>query len=104
MYSLTSNESQLTYVFFLFLQIGPKNPTTASCEDMIITIELPGESHHMDLKIKKETLHLVSPKFYLDLPLPHPVDPQKGNAKFHKDSEKLIVSLKMDREFDVLNF
>lgn len=85
--------------------MGLKNPTTASCEDMIITIELPGENRqNVDLKIKQENLKLISPKFYLDLPLPHPVDPQKGNAKFDNDTRKLIVTLRMDREFDVVNF
>lgn len=85
--------------------MGPKNPTSASCEDIIITIELPGESRqNMDLKIKQDSLILISPRFYLDLPLPHPVNPQQGNAKFDNDTQKLIVTLRMDREFDVVNF
>ncbi|KAJ8939246.1 hypothetical protein NQ318_015204 [Aromia moschata] len=89
----------------VFLQMGFKNPTTASCEDMIITIHLPEEKYkNMDLKIEKDKLNLVTPRFYLDLPLPQPVDPQKGNAQWNKDEEKLIVTLKMDREFDIVNF
>lgn len=85
--------------------MGLKNPTTASCEDMLVTIELPGERHqNVDLKIKKENLVLISPKYYLELPLPHPVNPQKGNAKFDNDTGKLIITLRMDREFDVVNF
>lgn len=85
--------------------MGMKNSTTASCEDMIITIELPGESRqNMDLKIKEDNLTLISPKFYLNLPLPHPVNPQKGSAKFDNDAGKLIVTLRMNREFDIVNF
>lgn len=85
--------------------MGLKNPTSASCEDMIITIEIPGENRqNIDLKIKEDSLVLISPKFYLNLPLPHPVDPQKGNAKFDYDTGKLIVTLRMEREFDVVNF
>nr|CAH7741759.1 unnamed protein product [Callosobruchus chinensis] len=89
----------------VFLQMGFKNPATASCEDMIITIDLPGENRqNIDLKILKDKVILVSPRFYLDLQLPHPVDPQRGNAKFDADSEKLIVTLRMDRDLDFVNF
>ncbi|CAH1183503.1 unnamed protein product [Phaedon cochleariae] len=89
----------------VFLQMGFKNPGTASCEDMIVTINLPGESrHNIDLNIFKDTLKLVSPNFYLDLPLPHPVDPKRGNAQFEAESEKLIVTLRMDRDLDLVNF
>ncbi|XP_056631552.1 dynein axonemal assembly factor 6 [Diorhabda sublineata] len=89
----------------VFLQMGFKNPTTSSCEDMIVTISLPGDSHYnIDLKIQKENLILVSPTYFLDLRLPHPVDPQKGNAKWDNDTEKLIVTLRMDRELDLVNF
>lgn len=85
--------------------MGLKTPTTASCEDMIITIELSGESrHNMDLKIKEDNLTLMSPNYYLNLPLPHPVNPKIGNAKFDKDVGKLVVTIRMDREFDVVNF
>nr|XP_023018437.1 protein PIH1D3 [Leptinotarsa decemlineata] len=89
----------------VFLRMGFKNPTTASCEDMIIAILLPGESYqNIDLRIYKKNLTLVSPSFYLDLPLPHPVDPQKGSAKWDSAAEKLIVTLTMDRELDLVNF
>ncbi|VEN59953.1 unnamed protein product [Callosobruchus maculatus] len=89
----------------VFLQMGFKNPATASCEDMIITIDLPGENRqNIDLKILKDKVNLVSPRFYLDLQLPHPVDPQKGNAKFDADNEKLIITLRMDRDLDLVNF
>ncbi|CAH1960265.1 unnamed protein product [Acanthoscelides obtectus] len=89
----------------VFLQMGFKNPATASCEDMIITIDLPGENRqNMELKILKGKVNLVSPRYYLDLQLPHPVDPQRGNAKFDADNEKLTVTLRMDRELDFVNF
>lgn len=85
--------------------MGLKNAGSASCEDMIITIETPGESRqNMDLKIKQDNLTLTSPRFYLNLPLPHPVDPQKGNAKFDSNTGKLIITLRMNRELDVVNF
>ncbi|CAG9854369.1 unnamed protein product [Phyllotreta striolata] len=89
----------------VFLQIGLKGPATASCEDMIVTVKLPGDSHYnMDLKIHKNNMVLVTPKHYLDLQLPHPVDPQLGNAKWDNETESLAITLRMDREFDLVNF
>ncbi|XP_066246782.1 dynein axonemal assembly factor 6 [Euwallacea similis] len=89
----------------VFLGIGFKTPATSSCENMVVTIDLPGENrHNIDLKIEANKLILISPKFSLELNLPHPVDPKKGDAKFDKDAETLIVTLTMDRELDLLNF
>ena len=72
---------------------------------MVVSINLPKESRqNIDLKIEKETLTLESAKFYLHLKLPHPVDPKRGSAQFDKEAEKLIVTLRMDRELDLVNF
>lgn len=85
--------------------MGGKGPSTSSCEDMIISVYLPGESRqNIDLKVTSNRLHLVSPNFRLDIPLPHPVDPQRGNAQWDKDAEKLVITLTMNREFDYINF
>ncbi|XP_018329795.1 uncharacterized protein LOC108740098 [Agrilus planipennis] len=89
----------------VFLQMGGKTPSTISCEDMIISVYLPEEKYHnIDLKVEKEILNLTSPRFKLSIPLPHPVDPQLGDAKWDNDTEKLIITLKMDREFDFIHF
>ncbi|KAK4880243.1 hypothetical protein RN001_008389 [Aquatica leii] len=89
----------------VFLQMGAKSPATASCEDMILKIHLPEEDHrNIDLKIKESSITLVSPKYKLDAPLPHPVDPQRGNAQWDQDAENLVVTLRMNREFDFINF
>ncbi|KAI4464241.1 twister [Holotrichia oblita] len=89
----------------VFLGMGGKTPGTASCENMIITVNLPGEKRqNVDLKITCERLELVSPRFRLNIPLPHPVDPQKGNAQFDTAQEKLVITLVLRREFDYINF
>ncbi|XP_076271285.1 dynein axonemal assembly factor 6 [Rhynchophorus ferrugineus] len=89
----------------VFLGMGFKTPSTSSCENMIVTIRLPGEKRqNIDLKIEAEKLVLVSPKYFLDMNLPHPVDPKKGNAEFDAKEEKLTITLNMDRELDLLNF
>lgn len=85
--------------------MGNKGPGTASCENMILSVHLPGEDRqNMDLKVTAQRVELVSPRFRLGLPLPHPVNPQLGNAQWDKDSEKLVVTLATDREFDYVNF
>ncbi|KAK9710892.1 PIH1 CS-like domain [Popillia japonica] len=89
----------------VFLGMGGKTPGTASCENMVIGINLPGEKRqNVDLKITCERLELLSPRFRLNIPLPHPVDPQKGNAQFDTAEEKLVVTLVLRREFDYINF
>lgn len=51
----------------VFLQMGLKIPTSASCEDVIITIELPGESRqNIDLKIKQDNSTTTSQTFHLN--------------------------------------
>lgn len=85
--------------------MGPKNPSTASCEDMIIEVFLPNDKRqNIDLKIQNTQLQLFSHNHVLDIPLPHPVDPQKGNAQWDQENEKLIITLNMQREFDFINF
>lgn len=82
-----------------------KTAATASCEDMIVSINLPGEKYkNIDLKITKERLDLLSPLYKLGIALPHPVDSQRGNAKWDNSTEKLVVTLRMNREFDFVNF
>ncbi|KAK9870432.1 hypothetical protein WA026_008002 [Henosepilachna vigintioctopunctata] len=85
--------------------MGPKNPSTACCEDMIIEVFLPRDKRqNIDLKVLNTQLKLISPHHVLDIPLPHPVDPQQGNAQWDGDEEKLIITLRMSREFDFVNF
>ncbi|RZB38734.1 uncharacterized protein BDFB_006908 [Asbolus verrucosus] len=89
----------------VFLQMGAKTPATASCEDMIVTIDLPGEHmQNMDIKVLTQSLEVSSPNFSLKIPLPQLVHPQKGDAKWDKDEEKLTITLRMEREFDFVNF
>lgn len=85
--------------------MGGKTTSTASCEDIVITVELPGEKRqNVDLKITRDKLDLTSPRFRLNIPLPHPVDPQQGTAEFDSAAENIKITLRMDREFDYVNF
>ena len=56
--------------------MGGKTPCTASCENLVVVIDLPGENFKQaKLDIKTEVLNLRSPKYIFRLQLPHPVDP-----------------------------
>jgi hypothetical protein len=89
----------------VYLQMGMKTPCTASCENLVVVIDLPGEHfQQVKLDIKPDYLLLRSPKYIFRFPTPHPVDPNGGNAKWDQDKEKLTVTLKLAREFDALNF
>ncbi|XP_002731743.1 dynein axonemal assembly factor 6-like [Saccoglossus kowalevskii] len=88
----------------MFLQMGNKNPTTSSCEDMVVKINLPNtKKSDVDLNVTDKFLDIRSPKFKLGLHLPHPVDSKTGSAKWDADKELLIITLRMKREFDFIN-
>ncbi|XP_058825685.1 dynein axonemal assembly factor 6 isoform X2 [Topomyia yanbarensis] len=91
----------------LYLQMSGKTPSTASCENMVIEIFLTNETvgiHHMDLSVHEQRIVLKTPKYYMDLQLPHKVDPDKGNAAWLSVEKILKLTLKMEREFDFINF
>ncbi|KAK2165945.1 hypothetical protein LSH36_44g12046 [Paralvinella palmiformis] len=89
----------------MFLQMGNKTPSTASCEDMLVKIKLPGtKMADVKLDCKDTFLDCRSPKYKLGLHLPHSVDSKNGKAKWDSDTETLSVTLRMQREFDFINF
>ncbi|KXJ80700.1 hypothetical protein RP20_CCG023820 [Aedes albopictus] len=92
----------------LFLQMSGKTPSTASCENMIVEVFLSDEIgvgiHHIDLTVQAQRVLVKSPKYYLDLQLPHKVDPDKGSAAWLSEEKILKLTLKMDREYDFVNF
>jgi hypothetical protein len=91
----------------IYLQMGLKTPSTASCEDMIIDIDLPDETvgiDRMDLDVMEESLDLKTPVYRLKLNLPHKVATAKSRAQFDTDKKILKLTLRMNREFDFVNF
>lgn len=89
----------------MFLGMGMKNPSTASCEDMVLKIELPGaKSADIELDVKAKFLDCRTPKYKLGLHLPHPVDHKTGKAQWDGDKHVLTVTLRMNREYDAFNF
>ncbi|XP_052689406.1 dynein axonemal assembly factor 6-like [Crassostrea angulata] len=89
----------------MFLQMGNKTPSTASCEDMVIKIKLPDtKAADLTLDVKTKFLDLRTPKYKLGLHLPHPVNHKTGKAQWDGDKNILNVTLRMQREYDFINF
>ncbi|CAL8069932.1 unnamed protein product [Orchesella dallaii] len=90
----------------VFLQMGNKTTSSASCENLVVEIHLPEEDdfNNIQLNLKNQAIDLRSPNHFLYLGLPHPINPNAGHAKWDKECEKLIVTLKLARELDGLNF
>lgn len=91
----------------VFLHMGNKTSSTTSCEEILISIELPDETvpvDQMDLDITENEIDLKTPIYRLKIPLVHPIDPDLGNAKYDSEDKLLTLALKMKREFDFVNF
>lgn len=91
----------------IYLQMGNKNAATMSCEDMVIQIELPAEIvgiEEMDLSVTKTDIDLKTSIYRLRLPLTHTINPDKGKASYNSETKILTLTLRMDREFDYVNF
>lgn len=89
----------------MFLQMGNKTPSSASCEDMVVKITLPATKlEDVTLDVKSKFLDCRTPKYYLGLHLPHPVDHKSGKAQWDGKTETLSVTLRMKRDYDMFNF
>ncbi|XP_055708922.1 dynein axonemal assembly factor 6 [Phlebotomus papatasi] len=91
----------------VFLQMTNKTSATSSCEDMTITIDLPEETcnvDRMDLKTTDQKIDLETPIYRLKIPLPHQIDPDRKKAAWNPDKKELILTLRMKRELDFVNF
>lgn len=91
----------------MFLGMGSKTAATSSCEDMILDIFLPEETvtiDQMHLNVEDDSIDLRSPIYRLKLSLPHKIHAKKGRAEFNVDSRILKLTLRMNREYDFVNF
>ncbi|KAH0945159.1 hypothetical protein HN011_004131 [Eciton burchellii] len=89
----------------VYLGMGFKTPSTASCEWLSVLVKLPEETREkVELSVKSEAIDVHSPRYRLHLPTPHPVDPNASSAKWHNDTSTLEITLKLIRELDNINF
>ncbi|KAJ0012323.1 hypothetical protein NQD34_013298 [Periophthalmus magnuspinnatus] len=88
----------------VFLGLSGKDPSSMSCEALLVKIKLPDTKlTDVVLDVKETFLDLRTPKYKLGLHLPHPVHSQEGKAQFFSDREELEVSLQMNRPLDFIN-
>lgn len=91
----------------VYLQLGNRTTATASCETMIIRIDMPNESvdrEHMQLDVSARAIDLHTPMYRLRLPLVQQIDPDRGSAQWDADKKVLTLTLQLVREFDFVNF
>ncbi|XP_075991627.1 dynein axonemal assembly factor 6 [Anticarsia gemmatalis] len=101
----TMNYQQSVSAEDVYLQIGPKTPGSASCENLIVRIKMPGDKkENVDLTVTTSNVTISSSQYFLKLSLPHDIDPDRSNANWDTDKEELLLTLKLDREFDFVNF
>ncbi|XP_076233021.1 dynein axonemal assembly factor 6 [Calliopsis andreniformis] len=89
----------------VFLGMGFKTPSSASCEWLIISVKMPQETRDkVELSVESEAIDVRSPRYRLHLATPHPVDPNTSSAKWHTNTSTLEITLKLVRELDNVNF
>ncbi|XP_037938970.1 dynein assembly factor 6, axonemal [Teleopsis dalmanni] len=91
----------------VFLQMGNRSASSASCEDLLLEIMLPGETmpaEKMTLSIKEQEIDLGTNMYRLKLPLVHKVDVDRCKAQYDVDLQKMCLALRLKREFDYVNF
>ncbi|XP_020608523.1 protein PIH1D3-like isoform X2 [Orbicella faveolata] len=87
----------------MYLQMRGRNPSSSSCEDLVIKIKLPDtEYSDVNLDVSDTFLDCRTPKYKLGLFLPHPVDSKNGKAQWDKSKGLLTVTVRLVREYDFL--
>ncbi|XP_039765052.1 dynein assembly factor 6, axonemal [Pararge aegeria] len=101
----TMNYLQSVSAEDVFLQIGPKTPSSASCENLVVRVKMPGDKkENVDLAVDNSSVTIDSSRYHLRLPLPHEVNPDTSKATWDPAEETLVLTLKLEREFDFVNF
>lgn len=94
---------------FQFIQHSCRTPSSSSCEWLIATVKMPeevGPVKEIKADIVDRRLVVSSPKYFLDVYLPQPPTSNQDShaAKWDSDKKRLIVHVKLEREFDYVNF
>jgi dynein assembly factor 6, axonemal len=83
----------------VYLGLSDLDPSSRSCQDLLIKIKMPGtKATEITLDTEPTMLKLQAPNFALILPLPHTVKDKDGNAKWDAEKSMLTVSLPIVKE------
>ncbi|QDZ25597.1 PIH1 CS-like domain-containing protein [Chloropicon primus] len=84
----------------VYLGLSGKDPSSTDCEDLVLKVFLDGTRSLSELELDVEDTYVKvrSPKYKLSLHLPHKTDSKKGSAKWDKQSETLVITLRIVRE------
>ncbi|GAB5353639.1 hypothetical protein AAMO2058_000051900 [Amorphochlora amoebiformis] len=78
----------------VYLNMGFKDPSSISCDTLVVKIKLPGEPlSKIDINLTESVAHVRSPKYKLYLDLPRKVDDKNGKAEFDNKTSVLKLSL-----------
>ena len=85
--------------------MGPKTPSSASCENLIVRVAMPGDKiENIELAVDTISVTIDSSQYNLKLSLPHEINPDTSKASWDSKEEILLLTLKLQREFDFVNF
>lgn len=83
----------------VFLGLGGLDPSSVSCQEILIKIKLPETKYkEVTLDVDSHWLRIKTPRYRLNLGLPHPVLEKEGKAQWLTEREELHVSLPLNKE------
>ena len=83
----------------VYLGMGTTDPSSASCDTLVVKIKLPGEKmNELDLDVQRQIIVVQSAKHRLATYLPRPVESSMGNAKWYAEKEELVLRLPLSQE------
>lgn len=85
----------------IYLGMSGKTPGFQDCDEMVITVQLPGvkKISDIELTVYENKIDVRTSTYRLNLPLPKPILENEGNAKWKKDKSELVLSLPLKKEF-----
>eukprot|EP00357_Protocruzia_adherens_P019821 CAMPEP_0115005364 /NCGR_PEP_ID=MMETSP0216-20121206/19813_1 /TAXON_ID=223996 /ORGANISM="Protocruzia adherens, Strain Boccale" /LENGTH=211 /DNA_ID=CAMNT_0002371647 /DNA_START=46 /DNA_END=678 /DNA_ORIENTATION=+ len=76
------------------------DPSTTTCQDLLMKIKMPGAKlAEISLDVQTQAVNIQSSKYVLHHVLPYKVEKDKGNAKWDRDTETLILTLPIQRDW-----
>lgn len=78
----------------MYLPSPNKTPSICDADALSVSIDLPqSSSADVSLEVTRWELNVRTPLYRLKLPLPHPVDEDRGTAIWEKDRGQLVIRI-----------